>query len=246
MPSLALLIRPVVVQFDASPTASYRSPYSYMLGNKGVEYIKSLGFRVNCSSRPNKEAGRDYLYLLHQLGVNDVLISAALLKQRAASFALADFKLERDLADKPFHALRLSKPHGILPDLSLDFHQGLQDGRKQQTTVLLEHDQGTEQEEAIRRKVHAYATMMKSEWYKAQFTMNSTMIAFTTFEGEKRRDELRAWAKEELKDEDISFAATFLFTTQLQPPDPTHIWFHPCWYSPFTEAKPVSLLGGEL
>src|SRR5450755_362876 len=42
------------VQFDARPTAQYRSPYYYVLGNKGVEYIKSIGFSVNSSYRPGK------------------------------------------------------------------------------------------------------------------------------------------------------------------------------------------------
>ncbi len=234
------------VQFDARPTASYRSPYYYVLGNKGVEYVNSLGFSVSDSFQPNKEIGKGYLHLLHQMGVNDVLISAALLKQRVTGFVLADVKLGRELVDKPFHAMRLGKPYGILPDLFLDFRQELQGGKQRRTLVLLEHDRGTEQEEVIRRKVHAYTTMIKSEWYKTQFNMNSITVAFTTFEGEKRRDKLRAWAKEELKDEDTSLVATFLFTTQLQPPDPACIWSHPCWYSPFMEAKPASMLGGEL
>lgn len=107
--------------------------------------------------------------------------------------------------------------------------------------ILLEHDRGTEQEEVIRRKVHTYAAMMKSEWYKTQFNVNSIMVAFTTFEGEKRRDKLRAWAKEELKEDDISLVATFLFTAQPQPPD-ARMWLSPCWYPVAMEAKPIALL----
>ncbi|MGH2508416.1 MAG: hypothetical protein ACRDHZ_13605, partial [Ktedonobacteraceae bacterium] len=37
------------VQFDATPTAQYRSPYYYVLGNRGVEYVKSLGITVSSS-----------------------------------------------------------------------------------------------------------------------------------------------------------------------------------------------------
>src|SRR5882762_6423792 len=93
------------VQFDARPTASYRSPYYYVLGNKGVEYLKSIGYSFNDSYRPSKEIGQSYLHLLHKLRLNDVLISAALLKYKAPGFVLADFKLEHDLAKDPYHAL---------------------------------------------------------------------------------------------------------------------------------------------
>ena len=63
-------------------------------------------------------------------------------------------------------------------------------------------------------------------------------------EGEKRRDKLRAWTKEELQGEDTSLVSSFLFTAQQQPPDSTHIWLHPCWYTPYMEDKPIALLAG--
>jgi hypothetical protein len=242
---LCKLVEEGYVQFDARPTAAYRSPYYYVLGNKGVEYLKGLGYNVNPSYRPSKEIGQSYLHLLHQLGVNDILISAALLKTSVAGYSLADFKVERELADKPFNAIWNGKSYGLIPDGFLDFRQALNDGHHLQTPVLYEFDRGTEQEEIIRRKVHAYAAMLGSGWYKTRFGVNSIAVCFITFEGEKRRDKLREWAKEQLHHEDRSLATSFLFATTVQPPVPAHLWLSPCFYTVAMEDEPVTLLGGE-
>lgn len=231
------------VEFDAMPTARYRSPYYYVLGNSGVEYIKSLGMSISSSYRPSKEIGQNYLHLLHHAGVNDVLIAAAILKRRVPEYTLADFKLTRELASEPFNALWHGKSYGSVPDLFLDFRQALPDGRQRRTPILIEHDRGTESEEVIRRKIHAYAGMITSGWYKTRYVNSiSITIAFTTFEGERRRNKLREWARQELHGKDRSLASSFLFTAQPQPPDPQHMWLNPCWW-PCVDSKPVAILG---
>jgi Replication-relaxation len=213
------------VQFDARPTAQYRSPYYYVLGNKGVEYIKSIGFSVNSSYRPGKEIGQSYLHLLHHLDVNDVLISACNLQRQVPSYTLEFFMVERELAYEPFKTTR----HGEL----------LPDGRQRRTPILIEQDRGTEAEEIIRRKAHAYDAMIASGWYKTRYGVNSITVAFITFEGEKRRDKLRQWVEKEVPK---SIGSHFLFTAQPQPPDPKHLWLNSCWW-PCVDDKPVSILG---
>lgn len=232
------------VQFDARPTASYRSPYYYVLGNKGIEYLKSIGYSFSDSYRPSKEIGQSYLHLLHKIGLNDVVISAALLKGQTPDYSLAAFKLERELAKNPFHTLWHGKSKGLVPDAFLDLRQLLADGRQRRTPVFIEFDRGTEQEEIIRWKAHAFATMMKTEWYKTQFGINSISVVFITFEGEKRREQLRGWIREELHGEDRSLVSCFLCSAQPQPPD-ARVWLFPCFYTPFVEDKPIALLGGE-
>ena len=228
------------VQFDARPTAQYRSPYYYVLGNKGVEYIKSIGFVVNSSYRPGKEIGQSYLHLLHHLDVNDVLISACNLQRQIPSYTLEFFMVERELAHEPFKTTKHGESYGTVPDLFLDFRELLPDGRQCRTPILIEQDNGTEAEEIIRRKAHAYDAMIASGWYKTRYGVKSITIAFITFEGEKRRDKLRQWVEKEVPK---SIGSHFLFTTQQQQPDPQHIWLNQCWYTPYMDAKPVAMLG---
>jgi hypothetical protein len=224
------------VLFDERPTAEYRSPYYYVLNNRAIEQAQSLGMTVSSSYQPRKEIGQNYLHLLHHLGVNDVLISAAILKRQAPAYNLEHFILEHDLAHEPY---------GTVPDLFLDFREALQDGKQQRTPILIEHDKGTESEEVICRKIHAYSAMITSGWHKTRYGVNSITIAFTTFEGERRRDKLREWARQELEDEPKDLQQCFLFTNQPQPPDPKHLWLSPCWHTCHMEDKPVAILGGE-
>ena len=241
---LTLLVEHGYIQFDERPTAQYRTPYYYMLDNRGIEYMKSIGIAVSSSYHPRKESEQSYLHLLHRSGVNDILIAAAILKRQMPAYSLEHFTMEHELAREPFDILWHSKRYSIMPDLFLDLHQALPDGRQSRKPILVEHDQGTEQEEIIRHKIHAYSNMITSGWYKQRFGVNSITIAFTTFEGERRRDKLREWARQELHSQDKPLAAKFLFTTQQQPPDPKHMWLDSCWYTAYMDDKPVAILAG--
>ncbi len=233
------------VQEDWTPTRLLRSPYIYTLGQKGQEYLREIGWDVPDSFRASKEVGKSYLHIQHDLGLNDVLISGALLKWQAPGYYLAGFIHHRELAQNPYYTLWQGHRFGLVPDAFLDFRQVLPDGKQRRKAVLLEHDRGTEERRQFRRKVRAYITLLKSEAYKGRFKVNSVTIAFTTFEGEKRRDKICEWARQELEGESKALYQNFLFTAQPQPPDPKHLWLEPCWYAPYTEDKPVALLGGE-
>ncbi len=230
------------VAFDARPTAEYRSPYYYVLSDKAIEQARSLGMTVGKYYHPSKEIGQSYLHLLHHLGVNDILIAAAILNRQVPEYTLEAFKLGRDLAHDKFHAMWQGKGYGTVPDLFLDFREALPDGHQRRTPILLEHDGASEGDETIRRKVHAYSAMITSGWYKQHFGVKSMTIAFTTFAGERRRDKLREWARQELRGQDKALISRFLFTTQQQPPDPQHLWLNPCWYTPYMDDKPVAIL----
>jgi len=230
------------VRFDKRPTADYRSPYYYVLGSRSIEHARSLGYSISDSYRPMKEIGQGYLHLLHTLGVNDILISAALLKWDVPGYHLAAFKLERDLAKNPFHTLWHGKTKGLIPDAFLDLRQQLDNDRQRRAPVFIEFDRGSEQEEIIRWKAHAYATMIGTGWHRGQFNVNSACVLFITFAGEQRRDQLRGWIREELRHEDRAIAASFLFTNQSQPPE-ARVWLSPCFYTVFMEDEPVAVLG---
>ena len=239
---LHTLVKHGYVLFDKRPTTDYRSPYYYVLANRGIEYIKSIGYTVSKSYQPTKEIGQSYLHLLHKLGVNDVLISAALLKWEVPGYHLAAFKLERDLAKDPFHTFWHGETRGQVPDVFLDLRHLLDNGQQERTPVFVEFDRGSEQEDVIRWKAHAYATMLSTGWYREQFNIKSISVVFVSFQGEGRREELRGWIREELRSEDRAVVSSFLVATWQQPPE-ARVWCLPCFYTPFVEAKPVAVLG---
>jgi hypothetical protein len=234
------------LQEDWTPTRLLRSPYIYMLGQQTIEYLRdTLRWDVPDSFRASKEVGKSYLYIQHRLGLTDVVIAAALLKWEAPGYHLETFTSHRELAQNPYYTLWQGHQYGLVPDAFLEFRQALLDGKQRRTAVLLEFDRSTEERKQFRRKIRAYIAFLKAKGYKEKFNANSMTVAFATFEGEKRREQMREWAKQELEGEPSALGATFLFTAQPQPPDPRHIWLNPCWYTPYMEDKPVALLAEE-
>lgn len=108
--------------------------------------------------------------------------------------------------------------------------------------MFVEFDRGSEKEDVIRWKAHAYATMLGTGWFREQFNINSISVVFVTFQGADRREELRGWIREELTHEDRSVVSSFLCATWPEPPE-ARVWLSPCFYPPFVEAKPVAVLG---
>jgi hypothetical protein len=72
-------------------------------------------------------------------------------------------------------------------------------------------------------------------------------IAFTTFEGEKRRERMREWTRQELDvtHEPRTNGLAFCFTSLPRSFDLYHLWLEPCWYTPYEEDQPIALLTGE-
>ncbi len=92
------------VQDDAVPTKRLRSPYYYTLAKLGFEYLKRAGLDVNEAFRAAKEVDKAALFAKHTLELNDIIISAALLKRSAPSYWLESFIHERELKRKPYKA----------------------------------------------------------------------------------------------------------------------------------------------
>jgi hypothetical protein len=116
--------------------------------------------------------------------------------------------------------------------------------KRRLSNSLLEHDRGTEEQDHFRRHIRAYIMLLKSEAYKGWFGVKSITIAFTTFEGEKRREQMREWTRQELAEtnEPRAIGMAFCFTSLSQPLDPKHLWLGPCWYTSEEEVQPIPLL----
>ncbi len=231
------------VQSDAIPTKHGRSPYYYTLGQAGVDYLSAAGLE-STGFRASKAVGKHALFIEHTLEINDILIAAALLHRVAPAYRLDSFIHERELKRRPYKARGQGEHCTLIPDAFLDIRRSLPDGTAVRLPVLVEHDRGSEEQRYFRRRIRAYVTVLKSGAYHDWFGVKSLTIAFTTFAGEKRREQMRAWTRQELKESGtMAYAPAFLFTSSCRPPDPYQLWLHPCWYTPDSD-QPSSLLAG--
>lgn len=230
---------------DWTPTRLLREPYHYTLDTKGIAYVREAGIDISSSLRPDKETGKSYLFVKHTLGVVDIVVTATVLTRVAPEYAIARFISERDLKVHPLKVRWQGASLALVPDAFLEFRQLFPDGRDRYMPLFVEHDCGTEQRQHFRRRIRAYITLLKSGMYQEVFGVKSITIAFTTFEGEKRQEQMREWTRQELAatSEPMSIGLAFCFTSQAQPLDPKHLWLGPCWYAPYAEHQPLALLG---
>jgi DNA-binding PadR family transcriptional regulator len=236
------------IQADAIPTKRARSPYYYALAQKGLRYLEDAGCDTSETFRASREANKHSLFIEHTLELNDVLISASLLR-RGQGYYLDSFQHERSLKRRPYKATWRDQREGytqtftVIPDAFLDFRLALADGRQRRLPVILEHDRGTEEQRYFRRRIRAYIVLLKSEMYKELFGVRTLTIAFTTFAGEARRKQMREWTKAELAatNEGSDIGGAFYFATAVRPLDPHSLWQSACWYTVYSD-QPVTLL----
>lgn len=205
----------------AIPTTRRGAPYYYYtLGPHAVRYLASLGYDVSEGYRPAKEVDKSWLFLKHSLELNDVVISAALLR---GTVSLGSFATDRTLKGKPLVVRAQGKTMRLVPDAVLAFRAG--DDRRR---ILIEHDRGTEGQAHFRARIRAYIAYLHTE---------RLPVVFTTFEGERRREHLRAWTKAEVD----GAALPFWFAAFECPPSPA-VWISPVWYAAY-DGPPQALLG---
>jgi len=233
------------VQADTIPTKMFRAPFYYTLGAKGLKYLSDLGFDREASWRASKEVDKSSMFVEHTLELNDVLIAAVLLKRANPQFDLYGFVHERELRRHPYKASWSSngimQAHTIIPDAYLEFRYARPDGGEDCYPILLEHDRGTEEQFYFRRRIRAYAMLFKSGDYRRLFGTGVISIAFTTFKGEQRRDQMRAWTLKELAAEP-RLADLFYFTSLSGGHLTPEVWLHTVWMMPY-ESTASALIG---
>jgi hypothetical protein len=217
------------------PTVQGRQPYYYFLTNKGFRSLPNH----DTTKRTNTQIGNSFYFIDHALGLGDVIISAMLLQEFNPDYRLASFIHEHELKRKPYKATWQRKNLVLIPDAFLDLRCPSPSGKKQRIPVILEFDCNTERQSAFRQKIRAYSMFIKSGAYREYFGVQNSIVAFTTFAGEKRRNTMREWAKLELAG-DKSLYNSFLFASLVQPPEPS-VWLESCWYTP-EDSPPLSLL----
>jgi hypothetical protein len=237
------------IQADGIPTKFSRSPYYYALAQKGVQYLESAGVDINEAFRSNKEVNKHALFVEHTLEVNDLLISAALLKREDPRYHLRSFIHERVLKRYPSRVNWQDKGQAqtftVIPDAFLDLHATLADGRQRRLPFLLEHDRGSEEQQHFKRRIRAYSVYLKTGAYQKMFATKAITILFTTLVGTRRLEQMREWTRAELTTSgDMGTVGNvILFATLTQPLDARQVWLTPQWYT-LQANQPVALLEG--
>lgn len=218
------------VQSAVIPSTERSSPYYYALTQKGIDYLGRTGLDTQ---RVPKGRKGDYLFVTHTLELNDLLISAMLLKRLDPQCWLEDIRHERTLKRTPYKAGKIA----LIPDAFFNYCVRTSDGTFRKP-LILEHDRGTEEQQHFRRRIRAYVHFLKNGGYRAMFDVNAITIAFTTFEGQQRLEQMRRWTKAELGNEPMGHL--FYFAALDKSVDPGKTWLGPCWYT--VEGGPYALL----
>jgi Replication-relaxation len=213
------------IQADAIPTRHFNSPYYYTLTSRGMWYLAAQGLDITGSYRGSRETDKHYLFIAHTQELNDLIISALLLKRYNRTAWLESFIHERTLKGKPYKTREFT----VVPDAFLRFR--FLSGNT--LAFLVEHDRGTEEQLHFRRRIRAYASLLQEE---------PMSVLFTTSAGMARFDQMREWTRKELDEvhAPTQIARLFFFTV-FRPPLTANLWLEPCWHSLFTQ-PPFSLL----
>jgi hypothetical protein len=233
----------------ARPVVRGKAPLVYTLARKGLNYLKGAGFDVREYFRPSQEQEKSYLFLLHTLAINDVLIAAANLHKVAADYSLASFIHERVLKRTPYK-IKLwfgerEEITTVIPDAFLLFVEHKQNGREKHIPILLELDRNTTEQRHFRHNLRARIAFIQQEGYKTLLETATVTFAYANSEGGmKRREELRSWARKELAatSEQRWLSNLFLFSALPDDLEPKQLFLAPCWYVPFEDDKPIALL----
>ena len=236
------------------PVVRGKAPLVYTLARKGLTYLKDGGFAVRAYFRPSREQEKSYLFLEHTLSLNDVLIAAANLHTVAPGYSLASFTHERELKRTPYKVRMWhgeeEEPVTVIPDAFLQFVKHQENGKDKEIPILLELDRATAEQKHFRRNFRARIAFLKEEGYKKLLgTATITFAYAVAVSGEKRRDELRSWARKELADtrEQRWLSNLFLFADLPRVLDPKQLFIDRVWFTPFDNAlQPQGLFEAQV
>lgn len=219
------------VQSSVIPSTERSSPFYYRLTQKGMDYLGRSGLDT---ARVSSEGKGDYLFVTHTLELNDLLISAVLLKRLNPQCWLEGIQHERSLKRTPYKAGKIT----LIPDAFFSYCVRSEQGTFR-LPLILEHDRGTEEQQHFQRRIKAYSHFLAHEGYRAMFGVNTITIAFTTFEGQQRLDQMRRWTKAALGHEPVGHL--FYFAALDRAVDPRTTWLEPCWFG-IDDAGPAQAL----
>ncbi len=86
--------------------------------------------------------------------------------------------------------------------------------------------------------------LLQTQGYQSLFAAKVITIVFTTFVGQHRLEQMREWTRAELAstNEPRTIGSASLFATFTRPLEPRQLLLEPCWYTPYGDQQPMSLL----
>jgi hypothetical protein len=232
---------------------SIRLPYMYALARRGLTYLAAQGVEVKDYFRPSteKETERNFLFREHMLLISDLIVAAYLFVRSEPTYQLERVLHERYFKNNPLKATVVrnnrEETKTIVPDCYLEFVYTPEYGEEQAMPVLWELDRGTEEQKFFRRKIAAYALLLKNRVLIESLHVKHMTIAFATTKEHHRVEKLREWTRLELSQlHEASWLQQLFLITALPDPQqasvsPRQLFLDPVWYLP-VENKPVSLL----
>lgn len=221
----------------------YGPRWYYILGPAAKRYFEDLGYEMPEGWPAHRPTDGKGIFMDHELERNDVVITAALLRHEDPRLVLERFRHARLFAHDPIRVTVSGMGQKLIPDGLLDFRNPETDLH---LVVLLEHDKDTEQQLKFKAKIRKYAALMTmpEEQRKSILHCDAATIAFTTFAGMQRLDQMRTWTEEVLVE---MYAAHdighwFRFAALPKPVSPGAAWLEPRWLSPYAGDEPEPLL----
>jgi hypothetical protein len=124
----------------------------------------------------------------------------------------------------------------LIPDGFMQFEKQKKKGKGETIPILLELDRNTTEQKHFRRNLRARIEFIKEAGYKKLLGVSTVTVAYANSEGgNKRREELRSWARNELADtsEQRWLSELFLFCSLPHDLEPKSLFLDRVWYPPF-------------
>jgi hypothetical protein len=235
------------------PTTNGQAPLVYMLASLGIRYLEQGGSDVTSRYRRVEQQEKSYLFLMHTLAVNDVLIASAKLPAVASHITLFEMQHEHILKQTPL-SVTISKYEvdgttgtqrlSVIPDGWLDFRISRDGKKERRASIWLEVDRGTIEAKQFKRKLRGILAAIETGKYTEMFKAKAVTVAFATTSGERRVEQMRSWTREALAitHEKGYISEMFMFTALPETIDPFTLFCTPVWYTPFKDKEAVALL----
>jgi len=181
------------------PLPAKQRPFVYALGLYGKKYLRATDLDTAIYYLPSEQEEKSYGFLMHQLELNDIIISARLLEKSLPQIYLFDWYHDLQLKRQPFETVdEKGKLVRAIPDALFDFRVRREGKKDARFFLWLEHDRGEESNEKFRKKLRDIMRVIEQGVHTERFGAQRVIIMVTTSAGERRVEKMRMLARLEL------------------------------------------------
>ncbi len=181
------------------PLPAKQRPFVYALGSNGRKYLRTLEIDTAIYYLPSEQEQKSYSWMMHQLELNDIVISARLLEKQLSTLHLFDWQHDLILKRQPLETLdEKGKPIRVTPDALFDFRVKREGKKDARFFLWLEHDRGEESNEKFRKKLRDILRIVEQGVHTKRYGAQRIIIMVTTSAGDRRVEKMRLLARLEL------------------------------------------------